>query len=287
MVERVEATDAPAAAATSTGARRLVIWGREPAELHDTYWASRGVQIVRHRCGAQPAGVAELYVLVDPGALVLFDLPAAVEVFQWIEPGLMSVRLFGSRGPAMIARDREGFDGPVTEFEISGDRTKYSRLARVALTADPMLARRWAQSAGKGRHGWTQLRRAVPQRRRAVRSIPAAFIADCSNEGETELFLGHLAARWRRPDASMEGVHRAAGQMFHDGSVQPPLNHWPRYPVWIGSGRAGPLQHHLQGPAILWDCETAVRSPHIGDSVRPVSNASEFTRTFREAFIPS
>jgi hypothetical protein len=287
MVERIVSGDAPAAAATSTGARLQVIWGREPAELHDTYWASRGVQIVRHRCGAQPEGIAELYMLVDPATLVLFDLPSAVDVFQWIEPGLMCVRLFESRGPAMIARDRAGCSGRVTEFEMSGDRTRRSRRARVALTADPVLARRWAQTSGRDLRGWSQLRRAIPQRRRAVRSIPAAFIADCENDSEAEMFLGHLVSRWRRPDASMEGVHLAAGKVLHDGSVQPPLNHRPRYPVWIGSGRGGELQHHPRGPAILWDFETIAQSPRSSASIRPVSNASEFTRTLRETFIPS
>ena len=49
------------------------IWGLKPADLHDYFWASRGVQVVRPGDGAELSTRVPLFLLIEPQALVNFD----------------------------------------------------------------------------------------------------------------------------------------------------------------------------------------------------------------------
>ena len=74
------------------------IWGLSPVQVHDRFWASRAVQVVR--CG-EPTEIvasAELFLLLDPGSLVLFRLRDLIEDLSWLKPDLLVVRLRGRAG---------------------------------------------------------------------------------------------------------------------------------------------------------------------------------------------
>src|SRR5438067_1927614 len=68
------------------------IWGLDPLQLHDRFWASRGVQIVRP--GQSPraddlAKGAPFYLLMEPRALAIFDPAAAEEILSLADEQLM------------------------------------------------------------------------------------------------------------------------------------------------------------------------------------------------------
>ena len=69
------------------------IWGLTPVQLHDRFWASRGVQVVRQGELGAIVGRAELFLLTDSQSMALFDLRAPVEVLCWVKPQLLTVRL--------------------------------------------------------------------------------------------------------------------------------------------------------------------------------------------------
>ena len=76
---RAENAAAPAITAVDAPAQQTppTIWGLEPLQLHDRFWASRGMQVVRPG-EADVAEHALFYLLMEPRALAIFD-PAAAE----------------------------------------------------------------------------------------------------------------------------------------------------------------------------------------------------------------
>src|SRR4051812_45601915 len=88
----------PPAATASRDARGPTIWGLGPLELHDHYWAARGVHVVRQGGGGELREDAELFLLARPRTLVLFRMRALVETLSWVKPEVTYVRLRGTRG---------------------------------------------------------------------------------------------------------------------------------------------------------------------------------------------
>src|ERR1051325_6199163 len=73
------------------------IWGLDPVQLHDRFWAARGVQVVRQGQPSEIVRHAELFLLTDPRSLVLFKIGRLVEQLSWLRPELMSIRLRATR----------------------------------------------------------------------------------------------------------------------------------------------------------------------------------------------
>src|SRR5204863_4606697 len=77
-VAAVTATPPPAVART--------IWGLDPVQLHNRYWAGHGVQVVHQGEPSEIVRHAELYLLMDPGSLTLFKLGPLMDVLNWVKP---------------------------------------------------------------------------------------------------------------------------------------------------------------------------------------------------------
>src|SRR3954462_1638530 len=73
------------------------VWGLSVVQLHDRFWAARGVQVVRL---GEPSAIvdhAELFLLTDPRTLVTLRIREVVEKFVWMKPDLLMVRLWNKR----------------------------------------------------------------------------------------------------------------------------------------------------------------------------------------------
>src|SRR5205814_4169324 len=62
------------------------VWGLTPTQLHDRYWAARGIQVVRQGEPSEIVSDAELFLLTDPRTLTIFKLARVVETLSWIKP---------------------------------------------------------------------------------------------------------------------------------------------------------------------------------------------------------
>ena len=62
------------------------LWGLDPIQLHDYYWAARGVQVVRLGEPSSVVGGAELFLLTDANTLVLFRVRSLLDTLSWIKP---------------------------------------------------------------------------------------------------------------------------------------------------------------------------------------------------------
>lgn len=230
------------------------IWGLGPLELHDRYWAARGVQVVRQGQRESLSDAAELYLLTGPDALVLFSLRKVIDILNWMQPDLLCVRLHDRRQRAyreQVVTDAQGRFRRFERIYGGGD----SRAERVALTPDRAIAR-WWQNAPDMRGGWASLRRGIPRRRRATLSVESS-VHDRRSPIEVMQFMRRLVEVWKRPDATVRSVRRVGSSAWAAAGVKFDTSLRCVGPVWIGAGRAPEGDGGLVGPAVLWDDPSA------------------------------
>lgn len=226
------------------------LWGLTPSALHDHYWASRGVQVVRAHERTEIVRKAELYLLMDPQVLVLFDLEDWIDLLNWTKPDLLLLRIQARRdlGYREVFRANEAGD-------FLGFQRRYKAeqilATRVGLTCDTELAEAWA-AAPSVAGGWRQLRAAVPATYRETRSSPAR-IYPRTEEGEVTRFVEDLATLWNHPGATISRARQLAPKTWVDRGAALAKNTTIIGPVWVGAGRQLSAEDVVIGPAVLWD----------------------------------
>ena len=233
--------------------RPPTIWGFTPHQVHDRFWAAFGVQVVRQGERSEIVDGAELFLLCEPGTLVIFRLPDLVDTLHWLDPRLLVLRLRDSR-------PREYREVAVTE----GDRlVRFERVyrdararsVRAALTSDPDVARLW-QNAGGLPSPWRWLRRQVPADRRLARATQAR-VYDDRDDAQVMECLRDLTRYWDRPDTTIPRTHAALPDLWADSSAEVGPGVRCVGKVWMGAGRRLEPGTCIVGPAILWDLPSA------------------------------
>ncbi|MDX9912616.1 MAG: sugar transferase [Phycisphaerales bacterium] len=114
--------------------------------LHDRYWASLGVAVVRPGAPMPdvPEGQRVLYMLLRPGESVLFDAAPAIRRLTWSRADALRVRIVAP-GPRDV-RERVGMDDAGRVHAITRAYESRSRATRAVLTPSAAIARRWASS---------------------------------------------------------------------------------------------------------------------------------------------
>jgi lipopolysaccharide/colanic/teichoic acid biosynthesis glycosyltransferase len=226
------------------------VWGLTPVQLHDRFWASRGVQVVRLGEPSEIVDGAELFLLTSPRSLALFKLVILVEKLSWDRPDVLFVRLHDERNAGYAERVLTDAEGRFTKFErIYG--ASDSRLARVALTKDPAIARAW-QTARDLRDGWKRLRRSVTRPFRSTDSINAR-VYDRTNDADLAAFVRNLIHVWKRPDTTIRRARRGPAEVWVDPDAAADTSAQFVGPVWVGAGRLVVPESTVVGPAVLWD----------------------------------
>jgi lipopolysaccharide/colanic/teichoic acid biosynthesis glycosyltransferase len=275
----------PAADATNlTAARPPVptVWGLNPTQLHDRYWASRGVQVVRQGERSEIVVGADLFLLTDPRLLTLFGLSRFAQTLCWEKVDFICVRLHDSRDHGYRERIVADSTGQLIGFRRHY-RDSDPRLARVVLTRNRELARLWQQSASP-RQAWTALKAASPRCNRAVGSA-AASVYDRLEDDEVVEFSKRLVRDWKQPDATISRPMRNSAAVWSDREST--LGDSVQFigPAWVGAGRrlAGPCT--VIGPAILWDDPQArpqIESPRW-DEIQPAGQIARPIRPRRRS----
>lgn len=225
------------------------VWGLSCSELHRAFWVSCGVACVGLGCGEFPEQGADVFLLVERGHAVYFDLRCIAEQLLWSGANLTRVR---------VAHEDAGQYSEQVVLDGAGDIVKIERryardlrsVPHFYLTADPRIALQWSRSDSPPA-ALAAMRRAVRLRLDAVDVEGARF--DLAERGKREAFLGRLVREWPHPDRVIEGIARAADGVFAESGVD--LGKIPRLvaPLWIGRvGDAGPPQAVI-GPAVVAD----------------------------------
>jgi lipopolysaccharide/colanic/teichoic acid biosynthesis glycosyltransferase len=226
------------------------LWGLSPVQLHDRFWASRGVQVVRRGVPTELDPAAELYLLVDPHCLAVFRLRDLVEALSWLRPRLVVVRVrdAGLDDYREVVRTTE--DGRLLRFDRIYEGLD-TRFARIGLTPHRDVARLW-QEETSSTAAWRRLRREVPAGERLPRSMPGRlFHAD--RHDQVIACLECVMEAWARPDSTITRAYRGASGVWHDREARVAEGVSVVGRVWVGAGRAVNEGDLVVGPAILWD----------------------------------
>src|SRR6185503_15293809 len=132
-------TQAPAA----SGLPRL--WGLSARNVHDAYWRSKGVQCVRRGQRTKLQRGAELFLLLEPNQLVLFDIGRISERLTWHNAAVTRLRLTieGEEGYSEhVVLDDEG----LVERIERRYRPRFEGSSRIILVSSPRLAEIWMGS---------------------------------------------------------------------------------------------------------------------------------------------
>jgi lipopolysaccharide/colanic/teichoic acid biosynthesis glycosyltransferase len=230
------------------------VWGLSAVQVHDRFWAARGVQVVRQGEPSEIVDDAELFLLTDARTLTVFKLTRAVDALSWLKPDVLAVRLHDSRDRGYRERVISGPDSRFLRFQrLYGGSDP--RLARVALTPERRLAQLW-QKAPDLRSAWRLLREEAPRSRRSVLSL-AGRVYDRGEPAEVMQFLRELVQAWRSPASTIPGLveHRSRVWAYESSQIEPGTTFVG--PVWIGAGRRLNGQASIVGPQVLWDDPSA------------------------------
>ena len=86
MVQLTHSIRTPLVAhASDRHADEPLVWGLTPQELHDAFWRSKGVQCVRRGQHQRLQRAAELFLLIEPEQLVLFNIARLSERLTWCD----------------------------------------------------------------------------------------------------------------------------------------------------------------------------------------------------------
>ncbi len=244
------------------GLARPTIWGLDPVQLHDRFWAHRGVQVVRPG-GKAPEPLsqrAQLYLLIERGVLTTIESVKAFETLYWSSPDLVYVRVHDRRDRGYKERVITDKADRFVRFERVYDRP-VPRMMRAAFTPSAEIARAW-QESGDGPQGWRKLRGLVPRRRRTT-MVTDGSTYDRRADADLARLVRDLSRLWSGPGAAGPGAviprcREISPGIWADEGFSAPQGARFVGPVWIGTGRTVDAQSTLIGPTVLWD-EPAAR----------------------------
>ncbi len=273
-------------------AARPVFWGLDHKALHDRFWASRGVQVVRpgmlveRADGQEPARVrdgpgkrhrGDFYLLLGEHDLVLFRLAPLLDRFSWLKPRSMRLRLVEQEPEPYLERvetDEQGLLKRIRRLYHS----RSSATQQAWLTADGSLARLWAQS-----QSLAEAKRSIKRRLRHDAIVPevarARLFDTEADSNRIDQFLLVLQRLWQRPGATLDGVYEfSPGVWVHEQSQVAPGARLIA-PLWIGAGTRIDASEVVVGPGGVAD------GPDVPVDLRPIdweyirfASRSRFTR---------
>jgi lipopolysaccharide/colanic/teichoic acid biosynthesis glycosyltransferase len=242
--EQLEPEAAPPQRVTPT------VWGLDPVQLHDRFWAQHGVQVVRAGAVEGISEDALVYLLVEPRVLLTFESSDEVRALYGSDADLTYVRMHDPRERGYRERVVTDSGDNFLRFERIYSRPA-RRLIRAAFTPDRRLAEAWRGSAD-GHVGWRAVREQSPRKRRSILVTDGA-IYDRGSDAELARLVRDLTRLWTGPGWMIPRAAHVAPGVWADASVR--IDPAARFvgPVWIGAGRTLDPRKTLIGPYILWD----------------------------------
>ena len=234
------------------------VWGLELHELHDRFWASRGVQIVRPNRASQVAEVAELYLLLDSSVFLIARIAPILDDFAWLDPDLAQIRIRDQVRSAYTEHALADSEGRFVRY-VRRYAESDPRRGRIGLTRDPELARLW-QAEPNVRDGWRALRRFVRPSMRWSAAIRGRLyqVDDPIDRAD---FLEDLTAGWSRPDTTIPGLISPKPGVWAHASAKVDPRSRVVAPLWIGAGRVVAEGESVIGPGAVLDTEPPKAPP--------------------------
>ncbi len=217
--------------AMEPAANSLTVWGYSASALHDLFWLSREVAIVRPGINNPIDHDARLFMLVPAGMLFRLHLRLVLDQLFWMP---RSVYFIGFYPPARRHRAPDSHPSPRDTNGHAGAGTRHEPAARAALTPHRHIAEYWNTIPTAG-NLWMTLRRQYPDF--GSIKVPGMVYKDSACQAVD--YLQALARDWADPEVAIPGIaqlaHHVHGPIGFDMSM---LKSHTR-PLWIGHGRGG------------------------------------------------
>ena len=231
----------------------FTVWGLSPRELHDAYWRSKGIQCIRRGEIIPVQKAAELYLLIEPSQLVLFDVGQISDRLTWRDAVLTRVRLVhecSERYSEHVVLDDQG--------HVQRIARKYRPAmvcsTRVIITSSRRVASLW-MNAIERRQGLRKIRRAVAWTKIDHWRGTGSVFFEGNDQLERRL-LDELVERWPFPDSSIDGLEEVEPGVWHvRGDLVVP-NVVRVGPLWLGRGACHSKEKCVLGPAWMADQAT-------------------------------
>lgn len=224
------------------------VWGAHAEVLHERYWASRRIQVVRQGSGAAIEPGADLYLLVRPLDLLLFDPSSVLRTMSWLNPPLMRIRVVDAHHEAYTERT-EGEPGGQFVRIVRQYTAQTRTTTQVWLTARRRAAESWSDGSRMS-HARTRLARA------GARPVPAKVdgrIFSLDDQDQQDAFLLQLAAAWPDPGRMFDGVFQYQPRVWvHESSRIDPTARFVA-PIWLGAGVEVHPGELCVGPLVVGD----------------------------------
>lgn len=234
------------------------VWGSTPLELHDRFWASQGVQVVRQ--GGMPIDERGpvLYLMLGPDELVSFELKPIVRQLHWSSPQLVRVRMTVPQDDGYREHVEAEADG-----SLVGIRRSYRhidvRTARLWLTHRAEIATCWAEAESR--------REATDGMRKIWRTVDASPIRisgrllRADKPADASAWMAIATKSWARQRAVFPGVFEYQSGVWMHESVEVDPSAVIVGPAWIGRGVSVGPGDVVVGPVAIPDRETHVPKP--------------------------
>ncbi len=226
-------------APVGASANSPTVWGYSPSALHDLFWLSREVAIVRPGSGKPIDADAGLFLLVPEGKLFRLHLRLVLDQLFWMP---RSVYFIGFYRPTRRQRtadipnssgttDRAASAG--TPHQASGNRgcQRPEPAARAALTPHRHIAEYWNTIPGAG-NVWMALRRQYPD----FGSIKVPGIVYDDTACSAIDYLQALSRDWTDPEVAIPGITQLARQVHGPIGFDMSMLKSHTRPLWIGHG---------------------------------------------------
>lgn len=244
-----EATEADGAGAEPMRGR---VWGVDIVSLHDLFWASRCIQVVRPgRAGSVHKHGPALYLLLGKTQLVHFPLDLALKRLHWASPRLLRMRV--------VTHDRVDY---TEQFEHDAEKARFrrsyrrpvERSDRVWLTAEAQIAARWSEAESD--NAARRRIRSMVQRDELDSVVYEGESYDAARDGDR--WFTSALSQWKTPNAVIPELYEyQPGVWVHETSEISPGARLIG-PVWIGAGQRVDDSSVVVGPVILPDAEGVI-----------------------------
>jgi lipopolysaccharide/colanic/teichoic acid biosynthesis glycosyltransferase len=248
------------------------IWGLSARDIHDAFWRARGVQCVRRGEKAPLSKAADLFLLIEPRQLMLFDLAKLADRLIWRRATVTRLRILDQEAEPyteQVVADTDGWVERIERRYVPRTRAAY----RVFITSNRVIASRWAVAADR-RETWKGIRRSVGRSRLDYCRYPGGCFLEGDHGQERDL-IDRLVALWSDPGQAIEGIEQvgrgiwaAAGAAVEHLSEDVILVR----PIWFGYGRAPGPETCLVGPAWLPDRNGGPAAGRPTGAVRDISD---------------
>ncbi len=244
------------------------IWGLSVRQLHDAYWRSRGVQCVRRGKDQPLQRAAELYLLLEPDQLVVFNIAHLSERLTWHNAAVTRLRIVDEHERTYSERVVTDERGLVQRIERRY-RPQMRGSSRVILASRRRSARLWMTSTDR-REGWKRVRGSVRWPRVDHGRSPGLICLMGEPDQEKEL-LDRLIETWVTPSQCIDGIKEAEPGVWLPEADVAPDEAVRIGPLWLGRGIAGQPRKCLVGPGWLSDASVETEEEVAGASVRPIA----------------